>query len=84
MGWECEVALDPDKPDVGYARATYSDPADPDFPPEQPFRYARRARISGAEAQAFKAEALAALERERTRRQRNRILSSQLTALMNE
>ena len=77
MAWTAKVTLDFDKPDVGFASATWNEGE------ADAFTYSRRAKVSGAEAAAFKAEAIAALAVHVERVAQNDSLSATLTTLMN-
>jgi len=77
MAWTAKVTLDFDKPDVGFASATWNE-GEADV-----FTYSRRAKVSGAEAAAFKVEAIAALAEHVAQTARNATLSATLTTLMN-
>ena len=77
MPWTAEVIVDRDKSDVGTATATW-DAGGPDE-----FTYSRRARVTGAEAQAFKVEAIAARDAELAARVADDGFSTTLQDLMN-
>ena len=77
MAWTARVTLDFDKPDVGTASATHNE-GEPDA-----FTYSRRAKVSGADAAAFKFEAIAAKAAYAARMAENDSLSATLTTLMN-
>lgn len=78
MAWSNpKVTLDPDKPTVGFVSVTW----DAGGPNE--FVYARRAAISGASAQEFKSDAIAARDAFLTRRASEQTLQTQLLTLMN-
>ena len=77
MAWIGTVQLDADKADVGTASVTW-DSGGPDE-----FTYSRRAKVSGAEAAVFKADAIAARTVAATLRTQNTALGETLATLMN-
>ena len=77
MAWTAIVSLDKDKPNVGAARATWN------AGEADAFTYSRRAEVSGADAAAFLAEAIAARDAAAILDAENNRLSGVLTALMN-
>lgn len=77
MVWIGYVKLDPDKSDVGAARAVW-DEGGPDE-----FTYSRRAKVSGLDAAAFVAEAQAALAADAASKAQNAALAATLTTLLN-
>jgi hypothetical protein len=77
MAWTGYVTLDADKTDVGTATAVWNE-GQPDE-----FRYSRRARVSGQEANVFVVEAQAALVARDALAAEGSTRSGQLTALLN-
>lgn len=79
MAWTAYVQLDPDKTDVGTARAVWNEGQSDEF------TYGPvRAQVSGQSAQQFKADAAAALAAHQARMTANANLSTTLTNIMNQ
>ena len=75
--WTCSIKLDPDKPDVGTATATFT-------VGEQSFTYSKRLKMTTAQGNAFAAEAKAGLVEATAQTARENSLTTILTDMFEE
>ena len=75
--WTCDIRLDPDKPDVGTATATFT-------VGEQSFTYSKRLKMTMTEGREFAAEAKAGLTEYIAQTAREKNLTTILTGMFEE